>query len=64
VQLIVSQFTVATFLVFLVDEHGWHASAAGRMPAIAQVGGAATRLAAGSATSDADQYTSVTFSYS
>lgn len=46
--LVVPQFTVATFaLVFLVDARGWDAVAAGRLLAIAQVFGAASRLAAG-----------------
>lgn len=46
--LVVPQFTVATFaLVYLVDAHRWHASSAGQLLAVAQVGGAATRLAAG-----------------
>jgi sugar phosphate permease len=46
--LVVPQFTVATFaLVYLVDGRGWTALAAGRLLAVAQVGGAATRLAAG-----------------
>jgi MFS family permease len=46
--LVVPQFTVATFaLVYLVDARGWTALAAGRLLAVAQVGGAATRLAAG-----------------
>jgi MFS family permease len=46
--LVVPQFTVATFaLVYLVDGRGWTALAAGRLLAIAQVGGAATRLAVG-----------------
>jgi len=46
--LIVPQFTVATFaLVYLVDGRGWTALAAGRLLAVAQVGGAATRLAVG-----------------
>jgi sugar phosphate permease len=46
--LVVPQCTVATFaLVFLVDAHGWHAPAAGRVLAIGQVAGAAARLGAG-----------------
>jgi sugar phosphate permease len=46
--LVVPQFAVATFaLVFLVDQHGWAAPAAGRLLAIAQVCGAAGRLGAG-----------------
>jgi sugar phosphate permease len=46
--LIVPQFTVATFaLVFLVDERGWDPSDAGRVLAVAQIGGAAARLASG-----------------
>jgi sugar phosphate permease len=46
--LVVPQFAVATFaLVFLVDQHGWPAPAAGRLLAVAQVCGAAARLAAG-----------------
>jgi MFS family permease len=46
--LVVPQFTVATFaLVFLVDDHGWSASGAGRLLAAGQVGGAVIRLAAG-----------------
>ncbi len=46
--LVVPQFTVATFaLVFLVDARGWTALAAGRMLAIAQACGAASRLGAG-----------------
>jgi sugar phosphate permease len=46
--LIVSQLTVATFaLVYLVDERGWEVSAAGRILAATQVGGAAVRLAVG-----------------
>jgi sugar phosphate permease len=46
--LVVSQFTVATFaLVFLVDARGWTALAAGRLLAVAQVCGAASRLGAG-----------------
>ena len=46
--LVVPQFAVATFaLVFLVDQHGWAAPAAGRLLAIAQVCGAASRLGAG-----------------
>lgn len=46
--LVVPQFTVATFaLVYLVDGRGWTALAAGRLLAVAQVGGAATRLAVG-----------------
>jgi len=44
----VPQFAVATFaLVFLVDQHGWAAPAAGRLLAVAQVCGAAARLGAG-----------------
>jgi MFS family permease len=40
--LVVPQFTVATFaLVFLVDAHGWHAPAAGRVLAVAALCGAA-----------------------
>src|SRR5215469_12128019 len=39
--LVVPQFTVATFaLVYLVDARGWTALAAGRLLAVAQVGGA------------------------
>jgi sugar phosphate permease len=46
--LVVPQFTVATFaLVYLIDGRGWTALAAGRLLAVAQVGGAATRLAVG-----------------
>jgi sugar phosphate permease len=46
--LVVPQFAVATFaLVFLVDQHGWAAPAAGRLLAVAQACGAAARLAAG-----------------
>ena len=46
--LVVSQFTVATFaLVFLVDARGWTALAAGRLLAVTQVCGAASRLGAG-----------------
>ncbi len=46
--LVVPQFTVATFaLVYLVDQRGWTALAAGRLLACAQVGGALSRLAAG-----------------
>lgn len=46
--LVVPQFGIATFgLTHLVDEQGWNAAAAGRALAIAAVGGAAARLAAG-----------------
>ncbi|GAA2863754.1 MFS transporter [Actinoplanes cyaneus] len=46
--LIVPQFTVAMFaLVFLVDQHHFTATAAGRVLAAGQVGGAVARLAAG-----------------
>ncbi|WP_433383789.1 MFS transporter [Actinoplanes sp. CA-142083] len=46
--LIVPQVTVGTFaLVFLVDAHGWTASAAGRLLAASQAGGALARLVAG-----------------
>ncbi|EIV91094.1 MFS transporter [Frankia sp. QA3] len=46
--LVVPQFAVATFaVVFLVDAHGWSAQGAGRLLAIAQLGGAAARLGAG-----------------
>jgi sugar phosphate permease len=46
--LVVPQFTVATFaLVFLIDARGWTALAAGRLLAVAQLGGAAGRLGAG-----------------
>ncbi|HXW44126.1 MAG TPA: MFS transporter [Streptosporangiaceae bacterium] len=46
--LVVPQFTVATFaLVYLVDQRGWTALAAGRLLACAQVGGALARLTAG-----------------
>jgi sugar phosphate permease len=46
--LVVPQFTVATFaLVFLVDARGWTALAAGRLLAVAQLCGAASRLGAG-----------------
>jgi sugar phosphate permease len=46
--LVVPQFVIATFsLVYLVDVQGWAAVPAGRLLAAAQVGGAATRLAAG-----------------
>jgi sugar phosphate permease len=46
--LVVPQFTVATFaLVFLIDERGWTALAAGRLLAVAQLCGAASRLGAG-----------------
>ncbi|MER5862036.1 MFS transporter [Kitasatospora sp. NPDC002040] len=47
--LVVPQFTVATFaLVFLVDQHGWQVQSAGRLLAVAQIGGAVARLAVGS----------------
>lgn len=46
--LVVPQFTVATFaLVFLVDARGWDVTAAGRLLAVAQLCGAASRLGAG-----------------
>jgi sugar phosphate permease len=46
--LVVPQFAVATFaLVYLVDQHGWPAPAAGRLLAAAQVCGGAARLGAG-----------------
>ncbi|WP_406454340.1 MFS transporter [Streptomyces sp. NBC_01622] len=46
--LIVPQFTVSTFaLVFLVDMLGWQATEAGRVLAVAQIGGAAARLLSG-----------------
>ena len=46
--LVVPQFTVATFaLVFLTDARGWDATGAGRLLAVAQLGGAAARLLAG-----------------
>jgi sugar phosphate permease len=46
--LVVPQFTVATFaLVYLVDARGWSALAAGRLLAVAQLGGAMSRLGAG-----------------
>ena len=46
--LVVSQFTVATFaVVFLVDGRGWTAMTAGRLLAVAQLCGAASRLGAG-----------------
>lgn len=46
--LVFSQFAVATFgLVFLVDSVRWDAAAAGRLLAVAAVGGAVARLAAG-----------------
>ncbi len=46
--LVVPQFAVATFaLVFLVDVHGMTATSAGRLLAVAQACGAASRLAAG-----------------
>jgi len=46
--LVVPQFTVATFaLVFLVDDLGWHAPAAGALLAVAAAAGAASRLGAG-----------------
>jgi sugar phosphate permease len=46
--LVVPQFTVATFaLIFLIDARGWSASDAGRLLALAQLGGAMSRLAAG-----------------
>lgn len=46
--LVLPQFTVATFgLTFLVDERGWTQVGGGRLLALAQVGGAASRLAAG-----------------
>jgi sugar phosphate permease len=46
--LVVPQFTVATFaLVYLVDARGWTALAAGRLLAVAQLGGAMSRLGAG-----------------
>jgi len=46
--LVVPQFTVSTFaLVFLVDARGWQAPAAGRLLAVAQLLGAASRPGAG-----------------
>jgi MFS family permease len=46
--LVVPQFAVATFaLVFLVDQHGLAAITAGRLLAVAQACGAASRLGAG-----------------
>ncbi len=46
--LVVPQFTVGTFaLVFLVDARGWDVTAAGRLLAVAQLCGAASRLGAG-----------------
>jgi predicted MFS family arabinose efflux permease len=46
--LVVPQFAVATYaLVFLVDIRRWHPATAGALLAAAQIGGAATRLAAG-----------------
>jgi sugar phosphate permease len=46
--LVVPQFTVATFaLVYLVDARGWSALGAGRLLAVAQLGGAMSRLGAG-----------------
>jgi sugar phosphate permease len=46
--LVVPQFVVATFaLVYLIDVQGWAAVPAGRLLAAVQVGGAATRIAAG-----------------
>jgi MFS family permease len=46
--LVVPQFAVSTFaLVFLVDQHGLAATTAGRLLAVAQACGAASRLAAG-----------------
>jgi MFS family permease len=46
--LVVPQFAVATFaLVFLVDQHGLAATTAGRLLAVAQACGAASRLGAG-----------------
>jgi sugar phosphate permease len=46
--LVVPQFTVGTFaFVYLVDGRGWTALVAGRLLAVAQVGGAGTRLAVG-----------------
>jgi sugar phosphate permease len=46
--LVVPQFTVATFaLVFLIDARGWDATSAGRLLAVTQLGGAASRLGAG-----------------
>jgi sugar phosphate permease len=46
--LVVPQFAVATFaLIFLVDARGWDATGAGRLLAVAQLCGAASRLGAG-----------------
>ncbi len=46
--LVVPQFAVATFaLVFLVDARGWEVTTAGRLLAVAQLCGAASRLGAG-----------------
>lgn len=46
--LVVPQFTVATFaLVYLMDEHGWDPSTAGRVLAAVQVCGAAARISVG-----------------
>lgn len=46
--LVVPQFAVATFaLVYLVDDHGWAASTAGRVLALSQLCGAVGRIGAG-----------------
>jgi sugar phosphate permease len=46
--LVVPQFAVSAFaLVYLVDARGWDGATAGRVLALAQVGGAAARLAVG-----------------
>jgi sugar phosphate permease len=46
--LVVPQFAVSAFaLVYLVDARGWDGATAGRVLAVAQVGGAAARLAVG-----------------
>lgn len=46
--LVVPQFAVSAFaLVYLVDARGWDGATAGRVLAVAQMGGAAARLAVG-----------------
>jgi sugar phosphate permease len=46
--LVVPQFAVSAFaLVYLVDARGWDGATAGRVLAVAQIGGAAARLAVG-----------------
>ncbi|MCW2948681.1 MAG: transporter [Actinoallomurus sp.] len=46
--LVVPQFAISAFaLVYLVDARGWDGATAGRVLAVAQVGGAAARLAVG-----------------